>query len=88
MDGAIRQQRILAKLRKELDEAQARFLDAKRHHAIAKEYAQDLGAVHPDGALAITQALQAEHMCRQKFANSLSRFNAFVLYGTIPPGME
>jgi hypothetical protein len=75
---------IVVALRKEMENAEAKYLEAKRAYLLAKNTERELGRAHPDGGEAVRKAIRAEHVTRDEFVTAVVRFNRFVLDGKVP----
>jgi hypothetical protein len=80
------QSQIEARLKEALGKARAVYESAKEEHLRELERREDLGAAHPDGALAFRQALRNRDSALGKYNQALLRFNRFVLDGKLPEG--
>ena len=78
------QENVVVALRKEMENAEAKYLEAKRAYLLAKDLEQDLSGTQPDGGEAVRKAIRAERSTRDEFVTAVVRFNRFILERKLP----
>ncbi len=75
---------VEARLKEALGDAKAAYNSAKEEYLRELERREDLGAAHPDGALAFRLALRNRNLALGKYNQALIRFTRFILDGKPP----
>lgn len=75
---------IESRLKRELDEARARYDHTNREFAMASARASDLGLNTIDGAHALHQASKAQTVATSGYGKAVERFCDFILHGKLP----
>ena len=73
----VEQSEIEARLKEALGAAKAAYESAKKERLQELELREDLGAAHPDGALAFRQASRNRDWALGKYNQAPLRFNGF-----------
>jgi hypothetical protein len=75
---------IEARLRNELESAQAAYHEAKVRSAEANRIIEDLGLNHPDGHAVLRNTMRSESQALRRYAEAMKAFNNFVLHRRLP----
>src|SRR5258706_16388846 len=72
------------KLRRAVETAAAEYQAAKAQHESLMSEGHELGKTHPDGALAIRQAIRLKTSALSKYAIALKNVNEWIIYEKEP----